>query len=99
MAFLSAGYGWQTRVLINLHNKKKSKMGETEGSCPNKKAMILAWSHIKLNMGKVFMAIGQNASMISLENNQKWVPGMRGRWKGWKEEGSSGITTSHSEKR
>lgn len=68
-----SGCGWQTRVLINLHNKKKSKMNdeEAEGSCPNKKkAMILAWSHIRQNVEKVFMVTVQNTNVINLENTK-----------------------------
>ena len=60
------------KVLINLHNKKKSKMDdqEAEGRCPSKKAMILARSNIRLSMEKVFTVTGQNATVINLENSK-----------------------------
>lgn len=56
IAVLRGLYKQQTRVLIDLHNNKKSKMNvqEAEGSCPSeKKTMILSWSHIRLNVENV----------------------------------------------
>lgn len=60
------------KVLIHLHNKKKSKMDdqEAEGSCPRKRAMILAGSHIRLTVENVFTVPGQNATVINLENSK-----------------------------
>lgn len=72
-ACFRSGYEWQTRVLINLHNKKKSKINdeEAEGSCPNKKkVMILAWSHIRQNVEKAFVVTIQNTNVINLENTE-----------------------------
>lgn len=44
---------------------------EAEGSCPNKKkAVILAWNHIRQNVEKVFVVTVQNTNVINLENTK-----------------------------
>lgn len=73
---------------------------EAEGSCPSKRAMILARSRISQSVEKVFTVTGQNANMVNLGNtNTKGQLTWDDRWKGWKEEGSSRIFIYHSKER
>ena len=74
---------------------------EAEGSCPNKKkAVILAWSHIRQNVEKVFTFTAQNTNVINLGNTKiKGQLTSGDRWKGWIEEGCPSVLICHSKKR
>lgn len=65
-------YKQKTRVLIDLHNNKKSKMNvqEAEGSCPSEKDHDPKLEPHQTECGKCFTVAGQKATVINLENSE-----------------------------